>query len=144
MTRHQASVGQTESCFSFLSEEERQKRNLRNLGAGQGLKDLGIFVPSHLSLCLKQNNHISLNVGQSASRHSHSTPTPQAFARDVPVTVMVCLSLPTRVTPAPLLASHVAAPLCEWVQAQGYKKAPISDRRSRTCAKNDILGILWR
>lgn len=49
---------------------------------------------------------------------------PPGLCRDVRVTVMVCLSLPTRVTPAPLLASHVAAPLCEWVQAQDYKKPP--------------------
>lgn len=48
---------------------------------------------------------------------------------------MVCLSLPTRVTSALLLASHVAAPLCEWVQAPSYRKPPYPIGRTEPMPK---------
>ncbi|KAK2082893.1 hypothetical protein P7K49_038129 [Saguinus oedipus] len=88
-------------------------------------------------------------MSRSASRHSHTAPTPKDFAGDVRVTVMVCLSLPTRSLQSCSRQrkgqlSHVASPLCEWIRSRDYKKPPNPISPGGAGAKNDILGILWR
>lgn len=107
-------------------------------GQGRAQESRELCFKSLVSPSERENNYISLNVGRSAPRRSHSTPTPSPLPEMCgslwwyaypcqPGSLQPCSQQPKG------QPSHVAASLCEWVQAQGSKSPPMLSALQSCC-----------